>query len=166
MQAAFSRLPDSQKSGIRSGFTAIPRIRGSLLLGGERFNFRFEQVVHKHFNCTRLLNETQFTFLLFPSCFPSFSLFFSFLLSFLSSFLLDEEEGELGGRGESRRFLSSMEERERNFYGNVAELIRGILFRASLLERTNERTNRSYDFFKSMVTNRDYKSETYFLVTL
>lgn len=44
------------------------------------------------------------------------------------------------------------------FTGNVAELIRGILFRAP---RSNERTNRSYDFFKSMVTNRDYKSQTF-----
>lgn len=96
-------------------------------------------------------------------CFPSFPLllfFFSFFrsiyLSFLPSFraILVEEGG-------SRRFLSSTEERERNFYsGNVAELIRGILFRA----RTNESLVR---FFKSMVTNRDYKSQTlaYFLLT-
>lgn len=78
---------------------------------------------------------------------PAFPLFPYFFLSFFPSFLPSsstrKKERRGGGRGESRRFLSSMEERERNFYGNVAELIRGILFRASLLARTNERTDES-----------------------
>lgn len=57
----------------------------------------------------------RFCFFLPLSPFSFTLIFFPFLPSFLSSFLDEQRERERGG--ESRRFLSSMEERERNFYG-------------------------------------------------
>lgn len=64
----------------------------------------------------------RFCFFLPLSPFSFTLIFFPFLPSFLpffvprcDSFLDEQRERERGG--ESRRFLSSMEERERNFYG-------------------------------------------------
>lgn len=103
----------------------------------------------------------RFCFFLPLSPFSFTLIFFPFLPSFLpffvprcDSFLDEQREREMGG--ESRRFLSSMEERERNFYGERRRAHQ----RNSLSSCSLERTNRSYHFFKSMVTNRDYKSQT------